>query len=141
MTKEIGLPFPLDLSQTEFNVQRQVYEKFGLNYKGPARQLDKYEKQFYIDALKEEVIEYIAADNIEDEYDAILDVITFAFDVLIRMGLPFQPGFIEVVKANYAKEIAGSKSVSKRDWEFDLVKPKGWTAPDLKGIIKKAQEK
>ena len=139
MTKEGQMELPLELDtakySSEFVIQKQVYGKFGLNYEGPARQLDPEEKAFFIKCLKEEVKEYEDAENIEDEYDAALDLICFSFDILIRMGLPFREGFIEVAKANYKKDLAGDKKNSKRLWELDLVKPTGWLSPDLTKII------
>lgn len=133
---QLELPFEIFEDESEFQIQQRVYGKFGLNYDGPPRRLDKAEKDFFIKCLDEELQEYHQAETIEEEYDAMLDLIVFSFDVLIRMGLPFRPGFLEVAKANIAKELAGSKSRSKRLWELDLFKPKGWKAPNLKRIVK-----
>lgn len=133
---QLELPFEIMEDETEFQIQQRVYGKFGLNYVGPPRQLDPKEKQFFVDCLMEEAHEYYHAETIEEEYDAALDLIIFSFDILIRMGLPFRLGFIAVAKANISKELAGTKGKSKRLWELDLVKPKGWKAPDLKAIVK-----
>jgi hypothetical protein len=133
---QMELPFELQETETEFQIQQRVYGKFGLNYQGPPRRLDKEEKAFFIKCLREEIDEYEKADTIEDEYDAALDTIVFSFDILIRMGLPFREGFIEVAKSNISKQLAGTKSKSKRLWELDLVKPANWRAPNLKAIVK-----
>ena len=133
---QMELPFELQENETEFQIQQRVYGKFGLNYQGPPRRLDPEEKAFFIKCLREELDEYEKADTIEDEYDAALDTIVFSFDILIRMGLPFREGFIEVAKANISKQLAGTKKKSKRLWELDLIKPAGWRAPNLKAIVK-----
>ena len=103
---QLELPFNLKTEETEFQIQQRVYGRFGLNYKGEPRRLDQAEKAFFIKCLKEEVKEYEDAKTIEDEYDAALDLIVFSFDILIRMGLPFRAGFLEVAKANITKELA-----------------------------------
>lgn len=133
---QLELPLGFSETETEFQIQQRVYGKFGLNYNGKPRKLDPEEKAFFIKCLREEIDEYENATNILDEYDASLDLIVFAFDILIRMGLPFREGFIEVAKANYKKQLAGAKGNSKRLWELDLIKPKDWTPPNLKSIVK-----
>jgi hypothetical protein len=135
MQGQMELPFELRENETEFQIQQRVYGKFGLVYQGPPRRLDPKEKEFFINCLMEELEEYKNATTMIEEYDAALDGINFYFDVLIRMGLPFREGFIEVAKANFAKELAKTKSRSKRLWELDLIKPAGWKAPDLSKIV------
>lgn len=134
---QLELPFyAIQEDETEFQIQQRVYEKFGLGYKGPPRRLSDEEKVFFASCLMEEAREFSEAESIEDDYDAVLDIITFGYDILIRMGLPFREGFVEVAKANLKKEVAGVRKKSKRCWELDLIKPTGWTPPNLSKIVK-----
>jgi hypothetical protein len=104
------------------------HKHFGTYYDGPPRSLDQEEKHFYFSCLSEEVGEYLMAENLEDEYDALLDLLVFTLGALVRQGLPLD-GLSDVIYANLQKVVG---PVSKRGgYKFDLQKPEGWTPPDL----------
>lgn len=108
---------------------KAMHQKFGLeNTTGPI-DLSKEEKQFRSDAMLEELNEYIAADTLVDQYDALLDLIVFAVGTLERHGFPLQAGFEKVMEANMAKEL-GQNGQKRGGFKRDLVKPEGWTAPE-----------
>ena len=108
---------------------KAMHKKFGLeNTTGPC-DLSKEEKQFRSDAMLEELNEYIAADTLVDQYDALLDLIVFAVGTLERHGFPLQAGFEKVMEANMAKEL-GQNGEKRGGFKRDLVKPEGWTAPE-----------
>lgn len=108
---------------------KAMHQKFGLeNTTGP-NHLSKEEKEFRSDAMLEELNEYIAADTLVDQYDALLDLIVFAVGTLERHGFPLQAGFEKVMKANMAKEL-GQNGEKRGGFKRDLVKPEGWTAPE-----------
>lgn len=50
-------------------------------------------------------------------------------------GLPWQDGWDAVQAANMAKVRVEREADSKRGSRFDVVKPEGWTAPDLNAIL------
>lgn len=102
--------------------------KFGLLYTGKPRHLSNEEKQFYITALKEEIQEYEEAKLLEDELDAILDILVFAVGAMLRHGFP-EKAITEVVKANLKKEIGTNEK--RNDFQLDLIKPLGWEPPNL----------
>jgi hypothetical protein len=53
-------------------------------------------------------------------------------------GYPWQEGWDLVQQANITKERAAADgSNSKRGSSFDVVKPEGWTAPDINGLLLK----
>jgi hypothetical protein len=79
--------------------------------------------------MLEELNEYIAADTLVDQYDALLDLIVFAVGTLERHGFPLQAGFEKVMEANMAKEL-GQNGEKRGGFKRDLVKPEGWTAPE-----------
>jgi len=112
---------------------KKQHKHFGLLYSGPARSLDIDEKYFYLDAMREEIEEYEASVDLEDEYDALLDLMVFAIGAMLRHG--FSPdGIKEVVRANMQKEL-GPIDGKRQEFELDLRKPSGWTAPDLKKFL------
>ena len=108
---------------------KAMHQKFGLeNTTGP-NHLSKEEKEFRSDAMLEELNEYIAADTLVDQYDALLDLIVFAVGTLERHGFPLQAGFEKVMEANMTKEL-GQNGEKRGGFKRDLVKPEGWTAPE-----------
>lgn len=103
----IGLPIPD--SPTRLGAERKVWAE---------------------GALAEELGEFSDAETLEDEADALLDLMYFAGGRLVEMGLPVGAAFEEVHQANMRKERG---ELSKRPFSkgFDAIKPAGWTAPDL----------
>ena len=79
--------------------------------------------------MLEELNEYIAADTLVDQYDALLDLIVFAVGTLERHGFPLLAGFEKVMEANMAKEL-GQNGEKRGGFKRVLVKPEDWTAPE-----------
>jgi predicted HAD superfamily Cof-like phosphohydrolase len=110
---------------------KAMHEKFGIeNTTGPSH-LTAEEKEFRSAAMLEELNEYIAADTLVDQYDALLDLIVFAVGTLERHGFPLLAGFEKVMEANMAKEL-GQNGEKRGGFKRDLVKPEGWTPPEAK---------
>ena len=114
----------------------KFHEKYGLEYKDSiSRHLSPEEKEFRVRCLLEEVQEYIAAKTLEEEVDAIIDLIYFALGTSYRHGFNFYDGWKEVHKSNMSKVRAEKKEDSKRDFELDVVKPDNWKAPELDDAV------
>lgn len=111
-----------------YELVKSQHNHFGILYQGIPRHLTQEEKMFYIAALKEEVNEYFEAMSMENEYDALLDVIVFAVGALLRHGYPVE-GIQEVIAANMKKQIGTNKK--RHDFQLDLIKPKNWQPPNL----------
>lgn len=112
-----------------YDTVKKQHEKFGLLYSGAPRHLSQEEKMFYIEAIKEETMEYFQAQTLTDEYDAVLDILVFTIGLMLRHG--FDPkGIQEVVRANMTKEL-GPNLGKRNDFQLDLFKPEGWKAPEL----------
>lgn len=115
-----------------YQAVKKQHKHFGLSYEGKARHLDPREKEFYSDCFFEESREYIMAETLEDEFDALLDLMVFNLGAMQRHG--FDPdGIMEVVKANMKKELG--PNTKRGSFQLDLFKPKGWTAPNLKAFL------
>ena len=73
-----------------------------------------------------------------DMFDALLDLVYVAMGTAHLLGYPWQEGWDAVQKANMEKvRAAKDGSDSKRASAWDVVKPKGWRAPDIRGILRK----
>jgi predicted HAD superfamily Cof-like phosphohydrolase len=110
---------------------KAMHQKFGIENTTGANQLTVEEKEFRSAAMLEELNEYIAADTLVDQYDALLDLIVFAVGTLERHGFPLLAGFEKVMEANMAKEL-GQNGEKRGGFKRDLVKPEGWTPPEAK---------
>tara|TARA_Y100000361_G_C10984304_1_gene250732 strand:+ start:121 stop:576 length:456 start_codon:yes stop_codon:yes gene_type:complete len=93
--------------------------------------------------LIEELAEYTQAITKKDSaaaLDALVDIVYIALGTAWLFNLPFEKAWNEVQKANMSKIRTKSKS-KKRGTSFDVVKPKGWIAPDIEQIIEEEREK
>ena len=96
-------------------------EKFGLTYRDYPRKLSDEEKRFRIVCMFEEVQEYADAETMEDELDALVELVYFALGTCYRHGYCFESAWQRVHEANMKKERAQNKSESKRDFELDVM--------------------
>lgn len=124
----------------------EFHKKFNLHYSrrngegvGPRTDLSKKEMQelleFRIDFLLEEINEFIDAKTDADRFDALVDLVYVALGTAHLLGYPWQAGWDRVQEANMKKERATSENMSKRRSTLDVVKPEGWTPPDLEGLL------
>lgn len=116
------------------NLIKQMHTKFGIT--SEEVQFSEKEKKFRICAMQEELDEYKEAKTKEDQLDAIVDLVVFALGTLERQGMlgVFDEAFKRVMIANCKKEIGQNQK--RGSFQLDLVKPKGWTAPDLSNLVK-----
>lgn len=94
-----------------------------------------------IKLLKEEFDEYMEAEENDDFIevaDALADLIYIACGTAASYGIPLNKVFEEVHRSNMAKLVDG-KPLKRADGK--VIKPEGWTPPDIEGVIKKQQEK
>lgn len=120
----------------------EFHEKFGLKRPTAPRNLDDETLAFRIKFLQEELDEYIKASGEEDlagQFDALIDLVYVALGTAYLQGFPWKKGWDEVQRANLSKVRASSASQSKRGTSLDVIKPPGWTPPDIAGILKSSQ--
>jgi len=87
-------------------------------------------KEWAHSALYEELTEFVNADTLEDEVDAMLDLTYFALGRVIEMGVVPGAAFEEVHAANMSK-VRGELSKRPNAKGFDAIKPDGWQPPNL----------
>jgi len=142
-----------------------MHTKFGINYEGHPKALSKEEYIFRISMMMEELLEYTTAvfevpdqltnlttamnefreimaefplkesQDLEAQFDALVDLSVFVKGTCELQGFPYAKGFQEVMAANMRKRRAASSNESKRNLEFDLIKPTDWESPDLKQLV------
>lgn len=90
--------------------------------------------------LQEEMNEYFAAENDNDLVeiaDALADIIYIACGTAVSYGIPLDKVFEEVHRSNMAKLVDG-KPLKRADGK--VIKPEGWTPPDVAGVLKKSHD-
>jgi predicted HAD superfamily Cof-like phosphohydrolase len=114
----------------------EMHKKFDLAADQAPKALPDDEKNFRIVAMQEELDEYADANTRADELDALVDLQVFLLGTVYRHGFAdvFDEAFNRVMDANMQKMLAGEALHSKRGFARDLVKPAGWTAPNLSDL-------
>lgn len=127
------------MSQSNFDDVVEFHHKFNLNPNDVTpeqyQQLLDFRKRF----LEEELDEFIKGLEEEDDaqmFDALLDLVYVAMGTAYLLGYPWEDGWDAVQAANMAKVRADSASNSKRGSAWDVVKPDGWTAPDIGKVLR-----
>lgn len=75
------------------------------------------------------------AGDLPELFDGLIDLVYVALGFAANCGFPFYEGWAAVQAANMAKERALRPEDSKRGSTYDIVKPEGWTPPDIRGIL------
>jgi predicted HAD superfamily Cof-like phosphohydrolase len=97
---------------------------------------DQY--KLYLDLMDEEWKELKAALLMEDrveQLDALLDFIVVTVGAIHSAGFDGEGGWKEVMRTNFAKIDKETGKVRKRE-DGKVLKPAGWTPPDLKPFVK-----
>lgn len=97
---------------------------------------DQYE--LYRNLISEEFTELNAAvtqgDRVE-QLDALIDILVVTIGAIHSMGADAEGAWKEVMRTNFAKIDKDTGKVRKRE-DGKVLKPVGWTPPDLKPYIK-----
>ena len=98
------------------------------------------EDQFnlYTKLIQEEVDELWTANAAADRtecLDALIDILVVTIGAIHSMGADGEGAWKEVMKTNFAKIDQDTGKVRKRE-DGKVLKPVGWTAPNLKPFVK-----
>ena len=100
-------------------------------------ELNEAQYQLYLDLMDEEWRELKAAllmkDRVE-QLDALLDFIVVTTGAIHSGGFDGEGGWKEVMRTNFAKIDRETGKVRKRE-DGKVLKPQGWTAPDLEQFL------
>ena len=87
----------------EWNDVREFHEKFGHPCPDAPRMLDKKRSLSRAKWMNEEVAEFLVAEDIYEQADAMIDLMYFALGTMVEMGLEPDELFEIVQQANLAK--------------------------------------
>lgn len=117
---------------TDFHemVERFNREIIGLTIPREPTRLSPGRKDHALDHMREELDEFGTSTTIDDEVDALLDLVYVALGRIVEMGVAPRPVFEEVQAANMRKH-RGTVAKRPNSAGHDAVKPEDWTPPDL----------
>jgi predicted HAD superfamily Cof-like phosphohydrolase len=98
------------------------------------------EKQFdlYKNLIEEEFNELTTAEMANDrveQLDALIDILVVTIGAIHSMGADAEGAWKEVMRTNFAKIDSETGKVRKRE-DGKVLKPLGWTAPNLTPFVK-----
>lgn len=89
----------------------------------------------YHNLIKEEYLEYVEAPDDVEELDACMDMIWVILGYCYMKGFDVQGAWNEVARSNLCKIDPVTNKVNKRE-DGKVLKPEGWTPPQLKQFVK-----
>jgi predicted HAD superfamily Cof-like phosphohydrolase len=101
-------------------------------------ELNEAQYKLYLDLMEEEWKELKVALDTKDrveQLDALLDFIVVTTGAIHSGGFDGDGGWKEVMKTNFAKIDKKTGKVRKRE-DGKVLKPQGWTPPDLTSFVK-----
>jgi predicted HAD superfamily Cof-like phosphohydrolase len=98
---------------------------------------DQY--QLYCNLIKEEFNELVESSTKVDDLDALIDILVVTIGAINSLGANGESAWKEVMTTNFAKIDPVTGKVRKRE-DGKVLKPDGWTPPDLAPFIYKEQE-
>lgn len=119
----------------------EFHEKFELAYRGAPRQLPPDLQHFRTKFMREELHEYeeaVILGHKAKQLDALVDLVYVAVGTAYLSGFDFNAAFQRVHLANMKKVRTQSEAESTRGSTYDVVKPPGWTPPDLTDLVEPA---
>ena len=97
--------------------------------------LDQY--ALYLDLIREEVQELEDSRHPVSDLDAMIDILVVTIGAIHSMGADAEGAWNEVMRSNFAKIDPESGLVLKRE-DGKVLKPAGWTAPNLDPFLNEA---
>lgn len=101
--------------------------------------MDENQYNMYLSLIEEEhkeLKEAIAANDQVEQLDALIDILVVTIGAIHSAGFDAEGAWKEVMKTNFAKIDKETGKVRKRE-DGKVLKPLGWTAPELQPFLKK----
>ena len=96
--------------------------------------------KLYFNLIKEEVKELEDSTTMEDDLDALIDILVVTIGAIHSMGADAEGAWKEVMRTNFSKIDKETGKVRKRE-DGKVLKPVGWTPPELKPYLTKGGKK
>jgi predicted HAD superfamily Cof-like phosphohydrolase len=87
-----------------------------------------------IDEEHKELQEAVEANDLTEQLDALIDILVVTIGAIHSAGFDGEGAWKEVMATNFAKVDRETGRVRKRE-DGKVLKPVGWTPPDLKGYL------
>jgi len=114
-------------------------EKFMRACDQTVEEFNQEQYDLYVKLIEEEfkeLKEAIANNDLVEQLDALEDILVVTIGAINSMGADGEGAWKEVMNTNFAKIDKDTGKVRKRE-DGKVLKPLGWTAPDLKPFIKR----
>jgi len=112
--------------------QQEQVKEFQLAFNHPVANvptfMDKNRAEARMNWVKEEVDEFLDANNVIDQADALVDALYFILGTAVEIGVDLEPVFNIVQEANMSKLWCDGKPHFRADGK--VIKPEGWQAPE-----------
>tara|TARA_Y100001937_G_scaffold128117_1_gene202571 strand:- start:504 stop:851 length:348 start_codon:yes stop_codon:yes gene_type:complete len=112
-----------------FQLVQEFHEKYGLKKEPNNFELQRARIRHMIEEMQEYVKGHREGDR-EQQLDALVDLVYVALGTAYYEGFDFNKAFKEVHECNMKKI---QKATERSKW--DVVKPEGWKAPNLKEFV------
>jgi len=106
---------------------KDFHEAFGHPVSDRPKFLDGDRKYNRIQWMLEEIEEFVLSETIEDQADAMIDLIYFAVGTMVEMGVDPYDIWNVVQDANMSKLFPDGKPHYNEDGK--VIKPEGWSDP------------
>ena len=113
-------------------------EKFMRACDQPVDGSDALQYGMYLNLMDEEYTELqdaLEANDRVEQLDALIDILVVTIGAIHSAGFDAEGAWKEVMKTNFAKIDKETGKVRKRE-DGKVLKPLGWTAPDLKQFVR-----
>lgn len=100
---------------------------------------DNLQYNMYLNLIKEEhkeLQEAVDANDQVEQLDALIDILVVTIGAIHSAGYDAEGAWKEVMRTNFAKIDKDTGKVRKRE-DGKVLKPLGWTAPELAPFLKK----
>ena len=114
----------------EYNDVREFHEKFGHPVSDKPKFMPKERAEKRYKWMLEEINEFLEADEVVEQADAMIDTIYFALGTLVELGIEPEALFEIVQHANMSKLWEDGKPHYNADGK--TIKPEGWEDPHNK---------
>lgn len=81
--------------------------------------------------MAEEVVEFMTADNVVDQVDALTDLAYFVFGTAVEMDVDLERVF-EIVHSANMKKLGPDGKPMRRPSDGKIIKPEGWVPPETR---------
>jgi len=96
--------------------------------------------KMYLKLIEEEhteLREAIEANDLTEQLDALIDILVVTVGAIHSAGFDGEGAWNEVMRTNFAKIDPATGKVRKRE-DGKVLKPEGWTSPELAPFLKKS---